>query len=206
MTLKARALAFLVPLLVADVLFEYAILFQDNVAISSLRDITQLGGAVAFAGALVIGITSVVDATTKARLVFWRWRDPLPGSMAFSKYLLSDARIDVAAIRSRYAPLPRSANHQNALWYTIYQRHQNAAAVQDAHMRYLFCRDAATATVLLLILVCLVAFWLQMPTALRATAILCLVVQYVVFAVAARRSGVRLVQTVLALEGARGPN
>jgi hypothetical protein len=122
-TLKARALVFLVPLLVADVLLEYAILFQDSLTISSLNEITQLGGAIAFASALVIGITGVVDATMKARLVFLRWRDPLPGSRAFSIYMQSDARINDVAIRDRYAPLPRSADRQNALWYAMYSRH-----------------------------------------------------------------------------------
>src|ERR1700730_9284409 len=50
---------------------------------------------------LAIVLSGVLGDTWKARLVFWRWNNPLPGCRAFSELLASDPRIDVASLRSR---------------------------------------------------------------------------------------------------------
>jgi hypothetical protein len=43
-------------------------------------------------------LASDLDAMTKARLVFWRWQHPPPGSRAFV-HAKADTRINVPALR-----------------------------------------------------------------------------------------------------------
>lgn len=45
-------------------------------------------------GLVLISVANaLVDDVTKARLVFWRWEHPLPGSRAFTVYIKKDPRI-----------------------------------------------------------------------------------------------------------------
>src|SRR6185437_7031186 len=50
---------------------------------------------------LAIVLAGVLGDAGKARLVFWRWRNALPGCRAFTKLLATDPRIDVPALRKR---------------------------------------------------------------------------------------------------------
>lgn len=105
------------------------------------------GLAVAVCGILNSQLTSL----QKARIVFLRWQDPLPGCRAFSYYAARDLRIDMKAVRAKWSPLPKGAQQQNALWYRIYQQERGTAAVEHLNKHWLFARDYACMCVLLLI-------------------------------------------------------
>src|SRR5690606_30613875 len=74
-------------------------------------------------GGLAVALCGILNAQLtylqKARIVFLRWRDPLPGCRAFSHYASRDPRIDMKAVRAKWSPLPKGAQQQNALWYRI---------------------------------------------------------------------------------------
>ncbi|MET4121734.1 hypothetical protein ABIB85_008187 [Bradyrhizobium sp. JR1.5] len=62
-------------------------------------------------GAVLISvINGVLDVQTKARLVFWRWHDPLPGCRAFSYYLHRDPRIDVTTLKTKVGPFSSNSD------------------------------------------------------------------------------------------------
>jgi hypothetical protein len=50
----------------------------------------------------------LLDHVTKARLVFLRWRHPLPGCRAFSIHAKRDARISVPALRAKLGQFPKA--------------------------------------------------------------------------------------------------
>jgi hypothetical protein len=71
------------------------------------------------AGLLFVFITvmnGLLNPMMKARLVFWRWRYPLPGSRAFSLHAKRDARINVPALRAKLGNFPKTEADQNSVW------------------------------------------------------------------------------------------
>ena len=152
---------------------------------------------------IIIGILNAqLSVDTKARLVFWRWKDPLPGSRAFTLYAPKDSRVDMKAIESKYGPLPREPKEQNTLWYRLYKSLETDQAVEQAHRDFLFARDYACLSLLIFVVLGVMGFF-QFPTANAVLAYLGLVgAQYVLACRAAQNSGQRFVTTVVALKGA----
>lgn len=151
-------------------------------------------------------LTSVLNeflsTSAKARIVFWRWKDPLPGSQAFTKYAQVDPRVDIAELSAKFGPLPTKPHDQNALWYKLYKSVGGDAAVQEIHRNFLFTRDYATASLLLLLVLGGLGFWL-IPSVLTASLYcLAMLAQYLLTRQAAKNHGVRFVTTVLAIKSA----
>jgi hypothetical protein len=148
---------------------------------------------------VVMILNGVLSPALKARLVFWRWRNPLPGSQAFTKHAAADDRIDIAALRRAIGTFPEAPKAQNALWYAMYDRVRTDERVLDSHKNFLLFRDiSALSTIFLFLSVALMA-WLHRPLEefMRIAAIF--VVQYLVVMLAARHAGVRLVKHVLTI-------
>jgi hypothetical protein len=148
--------------------------------------------AMVFSGAL--------GDTAKARLVFWRWRHPLPGCRVFTELLNTDPRIDVPALKKKLGRLPKEPQAQNALWYGLYRARQAAPTIFEAHRLYLLTRDMATISA---VLVVLFSIGVVASSIERKIAVLYsggLIVQYLLVASAARNYGVRFVLNVLTEE------
>ena len=148
---------------------------------------------------LLVGVFGeLVNAETKTRLVFWRWRHALPGCRAFSRHMYTDPRIDQDALLEHQSPLPTDPARQNALWYQWYGELRDDDRVRQIHRTYLLSRDWTSAAALILIVAGPMALlqggWLQQV----AWYVAALLLQYLLASSAARNSGVRLVQTVLA--------
>jgi hypothetical protein len=158
---------------------------------------------------LPVGLATVVttiangllSADMKARLVFLRWHDALPGNRAFSKYAQLDPRIDQVRLAqvidkgSLYKP-----EAENAAWYRLYKEMHNDPSVQQVHREFLLLRDYAGLAALFLIGFGAVAlFTVQPPRVLAAYCVL-LVAQFVIVRHAAATYGIRFVTTVLALK------
>lgn len=153
-------------------------------------------------GAFVITsvVSELLDAKTKARLVFWRWVDPLPGSRAFSELIHADQRVDVAALSRKLSRLPVNSGEQNSLWYKLYLKHQSDPRISQVHRTFLFNRDY-TALAALVLCVCMpLALWLMRPWPLVSAYASGLLLQYFLVRYAARHQGERFVTSVLALE------
>jgi hypothetical protein len=152
--------------------------------------------------AVVVGLlNSQLDDLTKARLVFWRWRDPLPGTRAFSELAAADPRVDLKTLKKKHGPLPSDPVDQNRLWFNLYKTVENDASVLQVHRQFLFFRDFA-AMVALLALTLGSAGLLFMPLKSAGLYLLLLVIEFLMATRAARVHGTRLVTTVLALKGA----
>jgi hypothetical protein len=158
-------------------------------------------------GLVVMSVANgFLDPMTKARLVFWRWAHPLPGSRAFTVHAKRDPRISVPALRAKFGTLPTSEKDQNSLWYKLYKSVESEPAVTHANKEYLFTRDWTALTGMMVVGLGALAFWqATSPT----TAMICigaLVAQYLVVRVAALNYGQRLVTSVLAVKSAQEPD
>lgn len=162
------------------------------------RNFLPAGLGVAFAGV----VNGLLSAEAKARLVFWRWSNPLPGSFAFSRYAQRDARIDAAALRRVVGEWPPDSRQQNAVWYRLYKSVEHEPAVMGAHRYFLLTRDYTAIAFLTFIVAGSLGLWL-LPSAITAAAYVgLLLVQYLLARQAAANYGVRFVTTVLALKAA----
>lgn len=158
-------------------------------------------------GGLAVALSGVVNAQltpmAKARIVFLKWDNPLPGCEAFSKHAHDDIRIDMALVESKFGPLPTDPRAQNTLWYCLYQQVQDSAAVRQIDRNWLFARDYACVVALLAPLLGIAGI-LQMPSGRAYAAMLAmLIVQYLLASQAARNNARRLVTTVIAQSSAR---
>ena len=155
-------------------------------------------------GICLVGVlNSLVDAETKAKIVFLRFSNPLPGSRAFNSDMLAkDSRIDPQRLESKCGPAPDTARGQNSLWYRIYKKYCDDAAVIEAHKSFLFTRDYAVLCLLMAVCFLPLAF-LQLPSATIALIYsVGMVAQFFLAMLAARNNGNRFALTVLATEAA----
>jgi hypothetical protein len=151
---------------------------------------------------LVLVANGFFDPLTKARMVFLRWNNPLPGSRAFSQYAHRDSRIDVDRLRKKIGNFPREPSKQNASWYRLYTTIRTEPAVVHIHREYLLARDITCLSVLMLLL--MTPFAIAMFSSVKVVLVLggILAAQYLFARMAAMNAGKRLVTTVLAIKAA----
>jgi hypothetical protein len=152
---------------------------------------------------VLVGVANAqLSSDAKARIVFLRWRDPLPGSEAFTRHAITDPRIDLVTIERNNGPLPTDPRQQNSLWYRLYHSVADDLAVLQVHREYLFTRDYACMSLLMLIGLGAAGLF-SFPSKSTAIGYIgVLIIQYLLVRRAARNHGIGLVTTVLALKGA----
>lgn len=164
------------------------------------QSIFEKGPLVGLSTFLAMVANGILSTKVKEILVFWRFRDPLPGTRAFSELMHSDPRIDVKQLKQSLGNFPVAPAEQNAMWYKIYKKHESKVSVQDAQRSYLLIRDMAGFCILTFCILLTVALLLSLPW---RGILLCsgvLVFEYLVLMIAARNYGNRFVCHVLAEE------
>lgn len=174
----------------------------DSASIAhSWSQVTTKNGIIAVSIPLVtIILAGLLNDISKARLVFWKWRHPLPGTRVFSELISTDSRIDLTALKKVIRKFPRAPQEQNALWYKLYRKHKMTRSVWESHKVYLLTRDMSVIAALTALL-----FSVGVATAgadLRTTLIyfVLLTVQYALIAKAAHNYGNRFVLNVICEE------
>jgi hypothetical protein len=154
--------------------------------------------------ALAVGIATVLNGlldpnSVKARLVFLRWRDTLPGHRAFSGYMHDDPRIDPVQIEKLVgSPLPVEPTRQNRVWFGLYKTVENDPAVLQVHRDFLLTRDFTGLSVLFFLFYGAGGFIAAPSTKVAIIYLGVLFLQYLIVRQAASRYGIRMVTTVLA--------
>jgi len=186
-------------------LFLYGVVEANAIEIDGIRSIfTDASKLVPFGLAVVVAtvLNGLLPASAKARLVFLKWRNPLPGHRAFSRCMSADPRIDPAAVqRAIGGPLPVDAVEQNQVWYRLYKKVENDPAISQVHRDFLLTRDYTALAVLFLIFYGGAGYY-SIPSLKIATiyAVL-LLIQCIVVRQAAFHYGIRFVTSVLARIG-----
>jgi hypothetical protein len=175
----------------------------------SLQPITQIWSQVSAKNGIiatcipifvVIVLNGVLSDTMKARLVFWRWQDPLPGCRAFSVLMESDPRINVKVLAAKHGRFPRNPSSQNALWYKLYREHKLRPMIWSGYRVYLLTRDLTTIAACFVILFSAGAAAASVDWKTCAVYAAMLLLQYVIVACAARNYGNSFVLDVLCEE------
>jgi hypothetical protein len=149
---------------------------------------------------LAIVLSGVLSDLGKARLVFWRWHNPLPGCRAFTELLSTEPRIDVPALKSKLGELPQDPQAQNALWYRLYTGRSADIKISEAHRIYLLTRDMTTIAALFVVLFSIGVVIGSVDWKTAALYTVALIAQYLLIASAARNYGTRFVLNVLSEE------
>jgi hypothetical protein len=149
---------------------------------------------------IAVFLNDLLSSNVKASIVFWRFKNALPGHRAFSEHADADPRIDIAVLKKKIGEFPQSSRDQNTCWYRLFQKHQSNVIVSDSHKRFLLFRDSTSLTLLILVIFGIAAAVSGIPLGVQATVVGGLALQFLWLAISARNTGIRLVQNVLALE------
>ena len=204
-SLKERVSGKLLAVILANLAIYFALLNAEILTTSGWRTaLKEIGDLIPIAVglALMTVANGLLNPQTKARLVFWRWKNPLPGSRAFSVHANHDPRIDPVALQRLMGEIPSDEAEQNSAWYRMYKTVDSDSSVAHAHKDYLFTRDYACLSVLMLVglgglgLMQIYDFWHSILY------LSLLAAQYLVVRFVAANYGRRFVTTVLALKSA----
>ncbi|WP_244125874.1 hypothetical protein [Burkholderia gladioli] len=203
-SLKARNMVWLVGVGIFDVIILLVIAFHrpidDFTADKGMALRTSLS---IFLPVPIIFLSYLLSHSQKAILVFWRLRNPMPGSRAFSVYAQTDTRIDVDALKKKVGAFPSDERDQNSTWYRLYKQVENEVSVLESHQKFLMFRDIAAMSLLLVPLVAFGLFLFGNTFTAIAWSAMVFAVQYLIAVLAARNSGIRFVQNVLCIHSAK---
>lgn len=149
---------------------------------------------------LTIVLSGLVGDQMKARLVFWRWRNSLPGCRVFSELIADDVRIDVARLKKQHGEFPCDPKQQNTLWYRLYKKHAENVIVSEAHRNYLLTRDMTALSAIFFVLFSVVIGFDSVGWKVASLYAVSLTAQYLISAISAQNYGKRFVLNVLAEE------
>ena len=203
--LKEQNTARLMAVVVTNLTIFIAILKSDALSAADFQRLTnEIGDLIpaALGIALLTVANGLIGPQIKARLVFWRWTNPLPGSRAFSVHAKRDPRIDMHSLERKLGHLPEDENEQNATWYGLYKTVDSDLAVANTHRDYLFTRDYTGLAALFVFALGGLAIY-QIDELNRALLYIAfLAAQYLIARHVAVRYGHRFVTTVLAVKAA----
>lgn len=155
----------------------------------------------AVAVVLTLLLSGILPSETKARLVFWRLENPLPGSRAFTEIAPADARINMERLNEQLGELPTDPESQNRLWYNLLKQNEDSSMVTASHRDFLFARDVAAVGAIYLVVLPPTLIVTSVGGYIGSVYVGFLLVQYIVSAIAARNYGRRFVANVLAEVG-----
>ena len=162
------------------------------------------GIVVALSPVLALVLTGLISSGNKARLVYWRLKNTLPGHRVFSKLAKRDPRIDMQILAKKMGSLPQEPHEQNTKWYSMYKKYSESLTVKEAHRSFLLARDLCSISFLFSVLSPwgLLLFQNMLKWALIYFFVMFL--HYLVFAIVARNHGNRFVCNVVAEYSSEG--
>jgi len=113
-----------------------------------LAQIKKPQGFISLCAALfIIVMEGIFPNGAKEILVFWRFKNRLPGHRAFTHIGPNDPRINMEKLKKLYPDgLPTDPKKQNSEWYLLYKQYRNALIVHQAHKAFLLTRDFTALT------------------------------------------------------------
>jgi hypothetical protein len=185
----------------ANFLFFYAVVQANAIEAAGLSAMLKDTSNLLPAGmALIIStvFNGLLSADAKARLVFLRWHNAMPGHRVFTQYARTDPRIDVGKFAKQLgSSLPTNPGEQNKLWYQLYKTVDDNPAVLQVHRDFLLMRDYTGLASLFTIFYGTAGFYIIPSFRISILYILLLIIQYALVRRAAAAYGIRLVTTVL---------
>lgn len=200
--LKAKNTPLLWVLLSANILIicgiAFPVYFKELTNDFDIIFILKCLGA-SIAPLLLFLLNGLISSNQKSILVFWKLKNPLPGSEAFSRLSKEDTRIDRKKLKEIYGTFPKSPSEQNKLWYKIYKKNSLDTVISESHRAFLLARDLTSLCFLFIIFIgipiLIIGTW---PVNIYYFTFL--ITQYFIVVVGAKNRGRRFVTNVLAVE------
>jgi hypothetical protein len=155
--------------------------------------------------AMIRVINGLINGKAKNRLVFWKWKNPLPGCEAYTVYAKNDDRYTEAEVLRIFHPdsddpeTLKDPNKQNAHFYkNIFLPMQNKPAVQQAERNFLFTRDYAAISFVMLVSLGVAGYFVITADHNWVLYSLGLIVQFLLARTAARNYGIETVTDSIA--------
>lgn len=145
-------------------------------------------------------LLGVIPSGLRDKLVHWRMKHPLPGSMAFTKIGVDDPRVSLDVLAEQHSSLPTDPAEQGQLFYQIYKKRQNETGVLDAHKSYLAMRDISVLNLMFLLTLGPLAYYMIGSAQDVIGYVLMLVLVFFLTSFAAQNYARRMVENVLAAE------
>ena len=163
--------------------------------------LTFRSSGIVIAPIILFVINGVLTSDQKAFLVYWKFKNTLPGHRAFTKYALEDPRVDLNRMIQLHGPLPRIPKVQNTLWYKIYRTNKDEVTVQSSHKAFLLGRDLCVQAFLFLLLSIVMLF----ISSVDHPWIYCLItfLEFLLMIRLAQNHGRQFVRNVLAIESTK---
>ncbi|WGT62486.1 hypothetical protein [Variovorax paradoxus] len=203
-SLKQANFVWLCTLVTFDVVVLAVVIFPDIVRDATVSNIALARSISSILLPVVpLLLTNTISQLMKARLVYWKWSDPLPGSRAFTTFVKKDERIDEAKLLKNVGAFPADPKEQNSKWYGLYLKVKHEVSVVDSHKAFLLYRDMASLSLILLVLAASVLWYLDFPRNDIQKVCGVFLLQYLLTMMSARLAGHRMVCTVLAVHSTR---
>lgn len=156
-------------------------------------------GVISLAAAvLIIVMEGIFKNGIKEVLIFWRFKNRLPGHHAFSHIGPNDPRINMKKIALLFPHgLPADPKEQNNEWYELYRLYRDEPQVFHSHEAFLLTRDLASLTIVFIPLATLGHFLFGNSPVMLAAHILILIGLFLVISLSARNYGERFTANVL---------
>lgn len=148
---------------------------------------------------LSLVLNGFLSNAIKEFLVFWKINNRLPGCRAFSKFAVSDYRIDVNALKAKFGEFPETPSEQNRIWYKLYSNLQENKIIQGSHRDFLLTRDLCSISFLFAIFILPIEVFLLGNLQTKIVYSIFLIVQYFALSLSARNYGNRFVCNVLSI-------
>jgi hypothetical protein len=191
---------------VTNALVLYVVAQTNTIAFSGFKPLlTEATNILPVGFAFIVATVAngLLSADTKARLVFLRWNHALPGHRSFSKYAVSDPRIDIAKLKKACGKeFPDDPVEQNRTWYRFYKTVENNPAVAQVHRDFLLMRDYTGLAALFVVVFGATALIVVPSWRVALAYCLLLAAQFMLTRQAAATYGARFVTTVLAQKAA----
>lgn len=201
LSLKQKNIFPTISMVIVNCLYIFFYIFNGNSSLVESLNSVQLKN-ISFPSVffiLTLTINSLVSRETKAMLIFWRTKNIMPGHFAFTIHMQNDSRINEAILIEKYGPLPIEPQEQNRLWYKIYRDVGDSKQIEQIHKHFLLFRDFFFVMLVILIFTFIILLILDSQAIkLRYLYFIPLIIQVLLFMLAARVSGVSFVKNVLA--------
>lgn len=151
-----------------------------------------------------LALNYVLSDDQKACIIFLKKNNAYPSYRAFTEHINNDDRIINKNLEEKYGELPIEPLDNYRLWYKIYRKHSKDPRVFKSQQEFLLFRDCTVLTLLFIIpsLMLYGLFYVRLIPfkSNYVYYILFLILEFLVFRLAAKNCGEAFIKNVLATE------
>lgn len=146
---------------------------------------------------LSLVLTGILSSSLKAKIIFWKTKNALPGHRVFTKLMYNDHRIDIDKLKSKTSNLPNDPEKQNILWYSIYKKYSEKVTVKQSHKNFLLSRDISIISLLFAFIGTIGYILMKISFSQIVLFVSIMILQHIIFLIVARNHGNRMVCNVI---------